>query len=65
MKVGISPIELAEFNAVAEKLLNYNFAEVYLGSTTDLVTGFKTVNAALLFLEESLKDTTKLNLRKY
>lgn len=64
MNVGISPLVMGEFNEAAAKLTTYSFAEFNIGSTTDLVAGFKTVNAALLFLEESLSDTTKLNLRK-
>lgn len=64
MNIGISPLVLGEFSEAAAKLTTYSFAEFNIGSTNDLVAGFKTVNAALTFLQDSLVDTTKLNLRK-
>lgn len=64
LRVGMSPQITGEFLAAAEKLSNQRFSELYIGSTADLVSAFKVVDAALQFLEQSLSDTTKLNLKK-
>ena len=55
---------MSDFTEITNKLTTYKFAELNLGSTSDLIAGFKTVDATLAFLEQALKDTTKLNLRK-
>jgi hypothetical protein len=64
MRIGISPAVMTDVTEITNKLTTYKFTQLNLGSTGDLIAGFKTVDATLVFLEKSLKDTTKLNLRK-
>ena len=64
LRIGVSPAVMSDFTEITNKLTTYKFAELNLGSTSDLIAGFKTVDATLAFLEQALKDTTKLNLRK-
>ncbi len=65
LDVGISPLNMKEFSSAAEKLSSLSFAQFSVGNTNDIVVSFKAINAALLFVEGTLVDTTKLNLKKY
>jgi len=64
LRIGISSSMMDEITEVTQKLSTYKFAQFNIGSTTDLIAGFKTVGATLEFLQLSLVDTTKLNLKK-
>ena len=55
---------MKEFSFAAEKLSSLSFAQFSVGNTNDIVVSFKAINAALLFVEGTLVDTTKLNLKK-
>ena len=63
-RVAISPSAAKDFFALANKLSGLNLQVLNIGSADQIVVGFKTLNAALLFLEQSLGDLSKLNLKK-
>ena len=61
---NIVPSEIQKLLALATTISKYNFQQINLGSPADLLTSFNTINAALEFLDQSLTDTSKLNLYK-
>ena len=61
---NIVPSEIEKFLSLATKISKFNFQQINLGSSGDLLASFNTINAALEFLDQSLTDTSKLNLYK-
>jgi len=62
--VASIPNDIKNLTLLANQLSQLNIQQISLGSPNDLLTGFNTINAALTFLDQSLTDTSKLNLYK-
>ncbi len=53
-----------EFLQLTRKLNSYNVKAVDGDTTKDILLGFNVVNAAIVFVEQSLKDTSKFDFKK-
>lgn len=65
MRVGISPKTMKNFYDLSQQLSTISFATFDMGSADDILLAFKTTSASLLFIEESLQDLSKINLKTF
>ena len=56
---------MQNFYGLSQQLSTISFATFDLGSADDIMLAFKTTSASLLFIEDSLKDLSKINLKNF